>query len=189
MGNRISFNQYRTMDLLFFALILAVCESAVVKAATTFSSQPYVLSTVPVVVCIVYMRWGVYGCLHAVLGGVVGCFVSKGTAAQYGIYCLGNVLSILSLPLLMKVGKDRVRESVSWSLLYAFLVTVLMQIGRGLVATLLGSPLVIVPKFILTDSLSVVFSLVVVWICRRLDGVFEDQKTYLLRINREEGGA
>ena len=177
------------MDLIFFAMILAVCESAVVKAATTFSSQPYVLSIVPVVVCVVYMRWGIYGCLHAVFGGVVSCFVSKGSAVQYGIYCLGNIFSVLAVLLLSKVGKERVRESVSWSLLFAVLVTVLMQIGRGLVAVLFGSPLGIVPKFILTDSLSVVFSVVVIWICRRLDGVFEDQKTYLLRINREEGGA
>ena len=174
MARQISFNQYRTVDLLFFSLIMTVCEAGVVKAATAFPYQPYVLSVVPAVVCIMYMRWGVWGIFHAFLGGIVACYISNGNAAQYMIYCLGNVFSAVSLFLLMKLGKEDVRESVVWSLLYAALVALLMQVAL---------------RFILTDILSGVFSVVVVWICRRLDGVFEDQKTYLLRINREEGGS
>lgn len=189
MARQISFNQYRTVDLLFFSLIMTVCEAGVVKAATAFPYQPYVLSVVPAVVCIMYMRWGVWGIFHAFLGGIVACYISNGNAAQYMIYCLGNVFSAVSLFLLMKLGKENVRESVVWSLLYAALVALLMQVGRGIVSMLLGNSFEVALRFILTDILSGVFSVVVVWICRRLDGVFEDQKTYLLRINREEGGS
>ncbi|MCR5732336.1 MAG: hypothetical protein K6G51_05310 [Sphaerochaetaceae bacterium] len=189
MARQISFNQYRTVDLLFFSLIMAVCETGVMKAATAFPYQPYVLSVVPAVVCIMYMRWGAWGILHSILGGIVACFVSKGTAAQYVIYCLGNIFSAVSLFFLYKLGKEKVRENVVWTLLYAALVALLMQVGRGIVAIVLGNSLGVALRFILTDLLSGLFSVVVVWICRRLDGVFEDQKTYLLRINREEGGA
>lgn len=42
--------------------------------------------------------------------------------------------------------------------------------------------------FFTTDSLSLLFTGVVVWIARRLDGVFENQKHYLLRIHQTEDG-
>ena len=45
-------------------------------------------------------------------------------------------------------------------------------------ATMLG--------FVTTDALSLVFSAVIVWIARRLDGIFEDQKHYLLRLKEAE---
>ena len=42
--------------------------------------------------------------------------------------------------------------------------------------------------FFTTDALSLLFTGVVVWTARRLDGIFEDQKHYLLRIHRTEDG-
>lgn len=186
MGKKMSFKQYRANDLFVLAVIMIVFEAIVVKAAPRFSSQPYSLSIVPAITCIVYMRWGVWGVIHAVLGGLVSCIASGADAAQYEIYVVGNLLSGVSLLVLLYVGKEKIRSKVFWSLLYSILVTLLMQIGRGLVAFFLGNPIGIVLKFVLTDSLSGVFALVIVWIVRRLDGVFEDQKAYLFRINREE---
>ena len=37
-----------------------------------------------------------------------------------------------------------------------------------------------------TDVLSWVFALVIIWIVRRLDGVFEDQISYLVRLKSDE---
>jgi protein-S-isoprenylcysteine O-methyltransferase Ste14 len=68
----------------------------------------------------------------------------------------------------------------------AGLVALLMQIGRGIVAVILGNSLDIAVGFILGDVLSGVFAMVIVGIARKLDGVFEDQKHYLLRISKEE---
>ncbi|MCR5761372.1 MAG: hypothetical protein K6F82_05205 [Sphaerochaetaceae bacterium] len=186
MGKRISFKQYRATDLALFAVIMIVFEVIVVKAAPAFSSQPYSLSIVPAVTCIVYMRWGVWGCIHAVLGGLVFCLTSHADVAQYEIYMAGNLLSGVALLLFVYLGKEKVRSKVFLSLAFAVLVALLMQVGRGLVAWMLGNPFGIVLKFVATDSLSGVFAVVIIWIVRRLDGVFEDQKAYLFRINREE---
>ena len=41
-------------------------------------------------------------------------------------------------------------------------------------------------RFFTTDSLSAVFTLVIIWIVRRLDGVWEDQFHYLKRFRPEE---
>ena len=40
--------------------------------------------------------------------------------------------------------------------------------------------------FFTADVLSLLFTGVIVWIARRLDGIFEDQKHYLLRIHEAE---
>jgi len=186
VGKRRTFSQYRLIDLVLFAVITVIFEVIVSKAARVFPSQPYSISIVSAVTCIVFMRWGLYGCFHAVLGGFVTCYATGGSLDQYVIYVLGNTFSVLAVLYLNKIGSDRVRNSAWLSVFMAGLVALLMQIGRGIVAVILGNSLDIAVGFILGDVLSGVFAMVIVGIARKLDGVFEDQKHYLLRINREE---
>ncbi len=181
-----SFNQYRLIDLGIFAVILIIFESIASKAALSFTSQPYSISIVSAITCIIFMRWGIYGCFHAALGGFVYCFVTGGTADQYIIYMIGNLFSVAALLLLKRIGPDRVREKVFLSLLLSVLVSLLMQLGRGIVAVVLGSSPGMIAGFVFTDSVSTLFAMVIIGIVRKLDGVFEDQKSYLIRLNREE---
>ena len=58
---------------------------------------------------------------------------------------------------------------------------------RALIALLTGAERASVIGFYTTDSLSMLFTFVIIWIARRLDGVYEDQIHYLLRINAKEG--
>jgi len=186
VGKRRTFSQYRLIDLVIFAVITVVFEVIVSKAARIFPSQPYSISIVSAVTCIVFMRWGLYGCFHAVLGGFVTCYATGGSLDQYVIYVLGNTFSVLAVLYLNKIGSDRVRNSAWLSVFMAGLVALLMQMGRMIVAVIMGNSLDIAVGFILGDALSGVFAMVIVGIARKLDGVFEDQKHYLLRINREE---
>ena len=39
--------------------------------------------------------------------------------------------------------------------------------------------------FVTADVLTLLFTAVVIWIVRRLDGMFEDQIKYLIRVSRE----
>jgi uncharacterized membrane protein len=101
------------------------------------------------------------------------------------IYCVGNLLSLAALLLLRRVGKEKVRTG-RLSLLFPLLVLVLMQAGRALVALLLGAAPAGVIDFFTTDSLSFLFTFVIIWIARRLDGIYEDQKHYLLRLHAQQ---
>ena len=67
--------------------------------------------------------------------------------------------------------------------------TLLMQLGRALIALCLGHGKAFL-LFFTTDVLSCVFCAVAMWIARRLDGVLEEQKHYLARVSRgtEDGG-
>ena len=67
-----------------------------------------------------------------------------------------------------------------------------MQLGRAAAALLLGTSWRTCVGFFTTDALSGVFTMVVVSLAGRLDGVFEDQKQYLRRLQerqkKEKGG-
>ena len=214
MNHRLTFRQYRQMDLTVFGAMLVVAEALIVLAATRwFPAEAYTVSIVAAVTSIVLMRWGPWAAIHAVLGGLVYCFVSGGQPGQYLIYCAGNLFALLSL-LWFRIpgkdrtsgsdrtsGKERIREDSFLTVMFALTTQLFMQLGRAAVAFALlrASPgsapagtqsiagaLSFCIGFVTTDALSGFFTAVILWIARRQDGLFEDQKHYLLRIQEAE---
>ena len=186
MGKRRTFGQYRRIDLALFALLVAVCEYVIVHAANWwFPQQPFMVSLAAPLTAIVYMRWGWWGAIHAVEAGAVYCLFSGATGEQYIIYCVGNLLSLPAVFLLKKAGKEKMRARLC-GLGFAALVLFLMQAGRALTALALCAAPAVLPRFFTTDSLSYIFTLVIIWIAQKLDGIYEDQKHYLLRTQSQE---
>lgn len=187
MKRQLTLQEYRRIDLGLFALMLAVFEFIILKVTTSqfFWDQAFTVSLAGAIASIVYMRWGYWGGIHAALAGLLYCFYLGGAADQYMIYVLGNLLSLAAVPALKKLGPQRVRDGRFSSLLFPLAVILLMQVGRVLVAVILGNPLASALALLSRDSLSILFTLVIVWIARRLDGIYEDQRHYLLRIQEE----
>lgn len=190
--HRYSLRQYRAIDLGIFALILCVAETMIVTASSRwYADQLYTVSLAGAVTAIVLMRWGPWAAIHAALSGLVFSLASHGSVRQVLIYSIGNLLALAALFPLRRIGGETIRQSAWRSVLFGIGTLLLMQLGRALVALLLGSPLAALPGFVTSDSLSFLFTGVLLWIARRLDGVFEDQKHYLLRIHapeEEKGG-
>ena len=69
--------------------------------------------------------------------------------------------------------------------MFGLCVQLLMQVGRGVVSALLGTAFDACIGYITTDILSTLLTLVIIWIVRKADGLFEDQKHYLLRLESE----
>ena len=181
-----TWKEYRAIDLALLGLMLAVFEFLIVRAANWwFPGQPFTVSLAAAMASIVYMRWGVWGAIHAAEAGLVFCCFSGATGEQFIIYCVGNLFSVLAVLLLKAAGKERVRTG-NLSLVFPLLVQVLMQAGRAATALLLGAGPADVVGFFTTDSLSLLFTFVIIWIARKLDGVYEDQKHYLLRVHAEQ---
>ncbi|MGN0906461.1 MAG: hypothetical protein ACI4NM_04875 [Bullifex sp.] len=179
--------KYQSIDLMIWVILLFVFEFITVKAGSVwFSSQPWSLSIVPALTAIVYMRWGAYGILYAFLGGISVSFASDASTEQYVIYAFGNLLSALLLLFFRIRGKAGVRDKTSLSVIFALSSALLMQTGRGIVSVILGYDAGGIIGFISTDILSTAFSVLIVLITRKLDGVFEDQISYLIRVNNEE---
>lgn len=186
MNRRRTWKEYRAIDLSIMALMLAVFEFLIINAASFwFPDQLYTVSLAAAVTSIVYMRWGVWGGIHAVEAGAVYCFFAGGTPGQFVIYCVGNLFSLFAVIVLKAVGKERVRTG-NLSLVFPLLVLLLMHAGRACMAMIQGAGPLTVVNFFTTDSLSYLFTFVIIWIARKLDGVYEDQKHYLLRIHAEE---
>ena len=185
MKRQYSWKQYRAIDLAMLAAALAIFEFIIVRATGRFAGQPYTVSLAAAMTSIVYMRWGAWGVIHAAEAGFVFCLFSGATRDQYLIYCAGNLFSVFAVLLLRAFGKERVRNG-NLALVFPALVLLLMQGGRAVTAMALGAAPGGTVGFFTTDSLSLIFTLVIIWIARRLDGIYEDQKHYLLRIHDEE---
>lgn len=186
MNKPLSFQQYRAIDLIIMGIVLIVTQILTLAAATLwFPDQLYIVSPVAAVVTIVMMRWGVWAVIHAVLGGIVLTAASGGAWTHGVIYCVGNLFSMATLALLKILGKEKIRQSGFLSVTVALSAQLMMLLGRALVALTLGHSFAECLGFITTDILSVLFTLVVIWVARKADGLFEDQKHYLLRVQRE----
>lgn len=186
MKQQISFGQYRTIDLTILAVLLVASVILIHFAAGQwFADQLYVVSPVGIVVALVMMRWGPWAGIHALLGGVCYAAVSGGQWQHFLIYGAGNLLGLAALVFFCRDGKERVRGNSILSMAFGLSVQALMLLGRAGVALALGYSTGICIRFITTDLLSCLFTVVVVWIVRRVEGLFEDQKHYLLRIQRE----
>ena len=186
MNRHMTLKQYKRLDLFLFAVMLVLSESVIVNAATRwYPDQLYTVSVCAAIVSIVLMRWGWPAAIHAVLGGLVYCYWAGGSPKQFLIYGAGNLLSLLSLLWFRWLGKERIRENVLLTLLFALSTQLLMQIGRGCISLVMGASPEIAWRFITTDALSGLFTVVIIWIASRLDGVFEDQISYLLRVQKE----
>lgn len=178
--------EYRTIDLIMFLLMVVLGEAVICLAAASFPRELYVFSLVPVITAIVMMRWGPWALLHAAAGGAVYTWASGGAATYYIIYCVGNLLGLGALLLFRFYGKERIRGDALGTMGFGVATALLMQLGRALVSMLTGGSARNAVLFFTTDVLTLLFTAVVMWIVRRLDGVFEDQITYLLRISKEK---
>lgn len=182
----LSFKQYKAVDLGIWVVILCVFEALVTFAAKKwFPMQLYSLSPTVTVLCIVIMRWDGFAAIHAIAGGLAFCLAGGADASQFVIYCVGNCFAMLSLLLFKAIGKEKIRNKASLTLVFTVAVYCLTQIGRWIVSLFFGSSLSSVIDFFATDPISLLFAVVVVLIARNADGLFEDQKSYLIRTQDE----
>lgn len=187
MDRHMTFRQYRAFDLVSFAVMLCVAETLIVKAATLwYPDQLYTVSVTGAIVSIVLMRWGPFAAIHALLGALAFSLASHGTLTQTMIYCVGNLFALLSLLPLRALGGEKIRSDQFLSVMFSLFTLLFMHTGRALTALAAGAAPGACLGFFTTDALSYLFTGVIVWIARRLDGIFEDQKHYLLRVSKEE---
>lgn len=184
--NHITFKQYRNIDISIFAILVAISETVATLATNKwFAAQPVAISTTLLFVCMVMMRWGGLALIHAIIGGAVFCIVMSASIERFLIYIVGNCFSLLAFLVLKAFGKETVRKSVPKLLLFTVTAYVAMQMGRWLISLFFGGGVGTLLAYLGTDVISLLFAAVVILLMRNTDGMIEDQKTYLLRLERE----
>ena len=186
-GSRfISIKQYRLADLFLFAVILAVFELILHFSMIAFGDNAnFTFSPMVPLVLVVMMRWGWVSVFYAVGDGALYVLLKGGSWQSLLIYCIGNACIMLLLLYTRFVGKEKIRKNVYLSILFVVLGWIATALGRSAVAAVMGNNFAYVLLRQLFDLVSMVIGIVIVLIMRRLDGMFEDQKHYLRRVDDE----
>lgn len=183
---QLTFKQYRSIDISIFCVLTAVFEAIATLASNKwFVLQAMTVSVTLVLTCIVMMRWGAPAALPSLIGSFFYCLVSGGNLSQYIIYCTGSIFCLAALPVLNKIGKEKVRRDFIFRLIFAVAVYISVCVGRWLVSLFFELTFESLGAFLATDILSLLFAIVVLTLAKNLDGLIEDQKSYLLRLERE----
>ena len=188
MNRQISLSQYRAIDIGLLTGLMAISQFVIHIAISRWYAEQtgYIVSPVAAVTALVMMRWNGWAAIHAALGGILFAVLAGGDAQQIIIYGAGNLLGLAAMVMFRYPGKERVRSDALMAIFFGLLTQILMQLGRAAVALVFGYPAEALLGFITTDILSGLFTLVIIWIVRRIEGLFEDQKNYLLRTQREQ---
>lgn len=187
----LSFKQYKAMDLIVFAVIFTVLEGVLVTLSNKLINVNFAVSLLYTVAALVIMRWGAVAAIHLALGGIVFCLASHGDILQYVGFSVGNCFALLSLLYTHFLGKKKVRDSFTLSGIFVIIIYLTVCIGRSVLLSILKG-VNLWQLFIATlssDLLSLVITLIIVLTSRKQDGLFEDQKGYLLRTQKERSRA
>ena len=187
----VSYNQYKLVDILLFMVIMTALEAVNVFAIKQwFPDMLFAISLMFTVSLIVLVRWNFLAAIFTVLHGVLYCaflsaFQNVGYE-EYIIYAVGNSFLLLSWFIFKIIPKEKLFSKWYLTLIYPLIAFVLVLLGRAIVAACFGFGFVeALGSHFFTESLNIVFAIIVLLILRRLDGMLEDQKTYLKRVARE----
>lgn len=183
---QITFKQYKAIDIAIMSALLFIFEAlGIYLSKNWFSTQALVVSLTPLVVAIVMMRWSEFAFVPAIIGGISYCIGGGGKIEHYLIYSLGNLLGLLSVLIFRKFGKEKIRAKMINLVAFAGATYVFMVIGRWLVSLIFEPSIQSLLRFLTTDIISLVVAAVGLIALQKSDGMLEDQKSYLIRIDRE----
>ena len=175
------------MDLLIFTILTVVFECiATLATSKWFVGQPIAISITLTLILITMHRWGAYSGVIAVAGGIAFCFASGASWEHYLIYGVGNAFALISLVYFKLFGKEGVKNSLAKTVLFASTSYVSVVIGRWLVSLIFGAGFKELVGFITSDLITLLFAVVILYSCKGVDGLVEDQKRYVIRVNEEK---
>lgn len=180
--------QYRLTDLFLFAVILVAFELILHYAFLAFHGD-FTFSPMVPIVLLIMMRWGWPCVFYAVGDGLLYCVLNSGVENFgphfYAVYALGNAFILLLLFLTKFMGKQRIAGKWYFTALFAVLGWFSVVLGRSIITACFGLSFTAAFMQQLSDLLSLAMALILLLVMRRLDGMFEDQKHYLLRLDKE----
>ena len=188
-GSRIiSLRQYRLTDLFLFAVILVAFEVILHFAFNAFHGD-FIFSPMLAITLIVMMRWGWPAVFYAVGDGLLFCLLnlksSNFSPEMFAIYIIGNAFIALLLLMTRFMGKKKIRDKWYFTLAFATVAWIAVVLGRAIVAACFGLSFVTALLAHFGDLVSYAICLVIILVMRKLDGMFEDQKAFLKRLDEE----
>ena len=183
---QLSFKQYRNIDIFMLCLFTAIFEAIATFATIDwFALQAMAISITLAMVCIALMRWNGLAVIPALVGSFVYCVVSKATLQQFIVYCGACIFVLLALLPIKLLKKDRIRTNFVIRSVFVLATYLYIVLGRWICSLIFQPSLKSLLVFMTTDILSLVFAILVMTVVKNGDGLIEDQKSYLLRLDKE----
>lgn len=187
----ISIKQYRFTDLFLIAVILVAFDLIVFFAQKVFAADASFVFTLTLpITLLVMMRWGWPSVFFAVGDGVLLSLLYHTYDWQsYCSYAVGNAFLMLLLVATALVGKKTIAKKWTFSALFVIVGWALMNFGITATEAVLGLDFLAMLSLNFglngTGLMSLAAGLIVILIMRRFDGMFEDQRAYLKRLEEE----
>jgi hypothetical protein len=190
----ISIKQYRMTDLFLFAVILLIAEVTTHYAMIWFPDEAiYTFSFMVPIVLVVMVRWGWQSIFYALGSALMYCILNGASGRMYLVYLVGNSFIMFMLLPLKLIGDKKITSKWYFTLIFVLCAWLCVYVGRSLCWTIsyLISPEQGVEvyqgfvSFAVSDIFSCIMAIVIVAVLRKLDGMFENQKAYLKRLDKE----
>ncbi len=176
-----------------FALIAVVSELLGYFATVWFpNSAFFTLSLAVPIACLVMVRWGWWAVFYPVLSGVTYCLINRLGVNFYAVQCLGGMFVMLMLIPAKLIGVEKIRGKWFFTLLFAVGAWLCTYLGRSVIWVICFAIKPVKDAYIYSgfagyalDVLSLFMAVLLLLVMRKLDGMFEDQKAYLKRVDKE----
>ncbi len=185
MNKGISLNLYRFLDIFIFSFIGLIFEYLAYKILSVYDYPYFSISLIVLISSLIMMRWNKYSFIYPFISGIFYVFLNKGNIINYFIYGFGNMFILFNLLFLNKKRKDIKNNSFinSFYITNSFL---LVCFGRSIVSIFFENSFIdSFVSFLGTESLNFVFTLIILNIIRKIEGLYEDQVEYIKRIKLE----
>lgn len=172
-----------------FTVIAAIAELVCYYSQGWFPDAAFfTLNLMLPVITLVLVRWGWRGLLIAVAESLLYCVIRGSVWQGYIIYMVGNLAISVEL-LVIWLLKDRLNKRWYWAFLLVLAGWVAVNFTRTcLYAIIYGNFLsAAATMFGISDGglLALAMGEIIILVCRKLDGLFENQKRYLIRLDKE----
>ncbi|MDE6586179.1 MAG: hypothetical protein K2K80_05830 [Clostridia bacterium] len=188
INGKISYNQYKLMDILLFLVIMCVFETINVFAIKKwFTDMLFSVSLMTTISLIVLVRWNLLGAIFPVVNGVLYSILLGAPAETYVIYAVGNAFIALSWFVFKLLPKEKLFAKWYLTLIYPAVAFVILIFARTAVAVCFGNDFVAcLGSNVFAESLNTAFAAVALLVLRKLPGMLEDQKLYLKRVAQSQ---
>lgn len=185
MNKGISLNLYRFLDIAIFSFIGLLFEYISFKILNIYDYPYYSISVSLLINLLIMKRWGKYSLFYSIISGLFYVYLNKGNLINYFIYGIGNIFILFDLFLLYK-KKDSIKSNIFINSLFIINGFILSCLGKSVIALIFKKNIIeTFISFIGTESLNLIFSLIILNIIRNIDGLYEDQVEYIKRIKLE----
>lgn len=185
MNKGMSLNLYRFIDIFIFSFIGLIFEYLAYKFLLVYDYPYFSISLTVLMSSLIMMRWNKYSFIYPFTSGIFYVFLNKGNVINYLIYGFGNLFILFNLLLLNKKRKD-IKNKALMNSLYITNSFILICFGRSIVSIFYDNNFIdSFVSFLGTESLNYVFTLIILNLIRKIEGLYEDQVEYIKRIKLE----